>query len=114
MNSTVSTRTFLKRGSLEMISEDDNAKAEFLLPTLPPFYRTNSTDSYSGTVKGLIKYGSDRQKGCRTRNEGEKGNKENPVVVFKTEERKEKKDSKKICDNCIGKGWAVYGGRVLY
>ena len=101
MRSTLSTGTFAKKNfgkALKMISEDDDAKAEFLLLTLPPFYNTlvenlrkNSTYMYGDIVRGLIKYVPERQQGRRVGiGEGTKGN---PMT-----------DGKR-CDYCIGKGW---------
>ena len=106
---TLSTGEFTKKkfgNALKEIIEDDEAKAEFLLLTLPPFYntlvenlRTNATYTYGDIVRQLTLYMPGRQKGRRIRHEGTQ---ENPVVL-KT--KGEKKDNGKRCEYCIGKGW---------
>lgn len=106
---TLSTGEFTKKkfgNELKEIIEDDEAKAEFLLLTLPPLYntlvenlRTNSTYTYGDIVRQLTLYVPGRQRGRRSRNEEE--TKESPVIL-KTEK---KKDNGKRCDYCIGKGW---------
>ena len=109
---TLSTGEFTKMkfgNAWKEIIEDDEANAEFLLLTLPPFYNTlvenfrmNSTYTYGDIVRQLTLYVPGRQRGQRTRNE--EGTKENPVVL-KTEKREKGKDNGKRCDYCIVKAW---------
>lgn len=111
---------FIKKNfgkALREIIKDDEAKAEFLLLTLPPFYntlvenlQTNATYTYGNIVRQLILYVSGWQKKRRTRNDGTQ---ENPVVL-KTN-RKSQKDNGKRRDYYIKieRGWTTLSQNVL-
>jgi len=109
---TLPTGEFTKKNfgkALREIIEDDEAKAEFLLLTLSPFYnalvenlRTNATYTYGDIVRQLIRYVPRWQKRWRTRNEGTQ---QNPVVL--NTDRKTRKDNGKrmaIASKRVGRG----------
>jgi len=82
LKATLSTREFTKKAleaALRAISEDDDAKSEFLLMALPQFYntlvenlRTNSSYTYGDIVRQLQLYLPRRQKGRKAKAQDDK------------------------------------------
>lgn len=102
-------KTKESRETLAKLACGDQAKAEFLLISLPPFY-SNLVENFPaqegytyGDVSRQIKVyvpGKQRQGGRSKSHRAE----ENPVVL-KTDHEGPGKDNEKRCDYCIAKGW---------
>ena len=93
--------------SLRQIAQNDRAKAELLLLTLPPFYSNlvenlRSKDDYTyGDISHQIRmYVPARQKGSRKNTE--EGTRDTPVVLKTSGENK---GNGKTCTYCQSKGW---------
>lgn len=92
--------------ALQKLAWSDQAKAEFVLISLPPFYsnlvenlRAKDGYTYGDVFRQIKLYVPGRQRqGTRGKSEGSQ---ENPVVL-KTEK---KMHNGKRCSYCIGKGW---------
>ena len=94
--------------ALQKLAWSDQAKAEFLLISLPPFYsnlvenlRAKEGYTYGDVSRQIKLYVPGRQ---RQGNRKSEGSQENPVVL-KTDKKGAAKDNGKRCDYCIGKGW---------
>jgi len=97
--------------ALTLLAKSDQAKVEFLLISLLPFYnnlvenlRTKEGYSYGDISRQVRLYVPARQNGAKKKY----GTKEESVVL-KTD-RKKKVDTNKTCQYCIGvKGWKGIG-----
>jgi len=92
--------------ALQEMAKSEKAKVEFLLDSLPAFYSNtvenikSKEESYDDTIRKLIQYAPQRQKG---RKQGD--TKEDPVVL-----KTDKIDTSKKCKYCIDvKGWKGIG-----
>jgi hypothetical protein len=111
MRSTLSSGTFPDKnqkfgGYLKGISECDDAKAEFVLLTLPQFYnnlveniRAKGGYGYRDVVRSLLLYIPVRQRN-RKRRDTPGDSPENPVVLATHQKSADKKGNDKTCRYC--------------